>query len=285
MKILVFCPTYRRSGGTLAIYPDSRESLEALDHGEHDVTVELSVSPSEDKENNVVQQYKRAEALTKQGGYDAVLLFEHDMIVPPDALLKLADVDADVVYGVYLFRHGKPVLNAFRETSGAGLDQSLQYFPDELAKAREAQVWPVSGLGFGCTFIRSRVFSRVSMRMPDNGHYPDGPFAADAKRMGFRQVAHFGVVCGHIRPDGYVLWPLCDGRDVAMDMVKVKILRTFTGNVRGQSVPFAQGQDASMPIEEAVEFQRGGYVQIVEDVRPQVKILNRPERKLKVAVK
>ena len=40
------------------------------------------------------------------GGFDALLLVENDMILPPDALLKMAAVDADVVYGLYVNRHG-----------------------------------------------------------------------------------------------------------------------------------------------------------------------------------
>jgi hypothetical protein len=284
MKILVFCPTYARPDGALAVYPDTQASLDALEFGDHEVTVLVRPSPSADRENNIFHQYQFAEHETLSGGYDAVLFVEHDMIVPPDALLKLAEAPADVAYGVYLFRHGKPMLSAFRATSGAGIDQSLQNFPDELRRAAHAGTWPVSGLGFGCTLIHARVFERVHMRQPENGHYPDGPFAADAKRQGFKQVARFDVICGHIRPDGYVLWPRFDGRDLALNMVRVKILRSFTASLGGQSVPFAAGQDAKMPLDDAVEYQRAGYVSI-SDATPQVKIVNKPERKLKVAVK
>lgn len=284
MKILIYCPTYRRADGNLAIFPDTQACIDNLDYGAHRVTVEISASLTEDKQNNVIRQYQRARQMTLDGGYDAVLFIEHDMIIPPDALVKMAEAQGDVVYGVYMFRHGKPTMNAFRETSGVGLDCSLQNYPQELQRAIQAQVWPVSGLGFGCTLIHRRVFDQVEIRMPENGHYPDGPFAADAKRLGYKQVAHFGVLCGHIRPDGYVLWPLMDGKDVAMDMIKVKILRSFNGNVRGLSVPFSAGQEAQIPMEEAIDFQRAGLLAIV-DSAPQVKIVNRPTRILKAAVK
>ena len=160
MKILVFCPTYRRSNGSLAIYPDAQASLDNLDQGDHDVTIEVSVSASEDKINNVVRQYERAETMTKQGGYDAVLFFEHDMIMPSDALVKMAEVAADVVYGIYMFRHSRPTLNAFRETSARSIDQSLQMFPDELEQARRAVIWPWASKRSGARFFSMNISRR-----------------------------------------------------------------------------------------------------------------------------
>jgi len=45
-------------------------------------------------------------------GFDALLTIEHDMVIPPDALLKLLDTKADVVYGLYVFRSQPKTLNA-----------------------------------------------------------------------------------------------------------------------------------------------------------------------------
>lgn len=280
MKILVFTPTYRRTDGSEAIHPDTRACLDALEFGEHDVTIWVSVDANEDKTGNVINQYKRAEARTIDEGFDAVLFIEHDMIVPPDCLVKMAATDADVIYGVYLFRHKSPTLSAFRYVGTAGLDQPLTMYPRDLEKAMAQIVAPVSGLGFGCTFIRRGVFDQVHIRRPNNGSYPDGPFADDCARRGIKQVARFDILCGHIRPDGFVLWPFSQGGHYSMDTVRVKILTTFNGVAGGVSMRFIEGDERTLPLDVAVDYQRGGYLSIIENP-PAAKVTHRPEKQRK----
>jgi hypothetical protein len=275
MKILVFCPTYRTPDG-LALWPASRASLEGLETGGHEVVVWISVDEDEDKTGNVVRQYRKARARALHEGFDALVCFEHDMIVPADGLIKLAGTDAGVVYGVYMFRHKKPTLNAFRAVNAPSFDQSLQKFPAELAKARAAGAWPVSGLGFGFTLIRRAVLEQVEMRKPDGGHYPDGPLANDCQRLGIRQMARFDCECGHIRPDGLVLWPF-GGEDWGAMKLRCKILVTFNGGIGGRSIPFRAGDEAMIPEDEAREFARAGYLQVLEQP-PAVKVIGGKER-------
>ena len=271
MKILVFCPTYQIAPGALAIHPETRRSIDELQHGEHDVTVMIRPDPHEDKQGNVVRQYQWARQHVLDEGYDALLIIEHDMIVPDDALVKMAATDAGVVYGVYLFRHVKPTLNAFRAVSPPSLDQSIALFQDELAHAKRAGAWPVSGLGFGCTLIRRDVLEKIEIRRPNGGYYPDGPFASDCCKYGIKQMARFDVECGHIKPDGRVLWPGLEN-DWMYDTLKVKILVNFNGEIGGRTMPFVAGSEVSLPYEAAQDYARAGFCRLL-DQTPAVKII------------
>src|SRR5262245_5944849 len=89
-----------------------------------------------DKKRNVIAQYQRAWQMALAGGYEALLTVEHDMILPPQAIEYLMDTDAEVVYGVYLLRHGLPVLNAWQYVNNRCLGMTLSLYPKELARAR-----------------------------------------------------------------------------------------------------------------------------------------------------
>ena len=261
MRILLFCPTYKLFDGTLALRAETAASIDALDHGGHEVTTWISVDEEADKRGNVVKQYQKARERTIKDGFDAVLFIEHDMIIPPDALVKLADVpQADVVYGVYLWRHGSPMVNILRYVDSVNTDQSLDFFPTELAKAWKQKIIRCSGLGFGCTFIRRSVFDKVKIRKPPDGDYPDGPLASDCQRLGLKQYARFDVECGHIREDGFILWPHVTLRGPVVD---VRIARPFNGSVNGDVIHFQEGLKYTVPIEPAVQWSKAGYLEIL----------------------
>lgn len=264
MKVLVFTPTYKRVDGSIAIWPDCKDSIKALQCGVHKVTYWLSVDEKENKVKNVLTQYQKARLRALSEDFDALLLIESDMIVPPDTLVKLADVEkADAVYGVYLFRHGKPVLNAYRYVDSINADMSLQNYPRDLEQAWKQKVIPVSGLGFGCLLIYRRVLEQIEFRAPVDGAYPDGPFANDCQRMGFKQYARFDVICGHIQDNGYVLWPSSNPLGWAETCILCEIRKNFNGNVNGESLPFMQGTQMRIPLDAAVEFGRAGLVSML----------------------
>ena len=169
---------------------------------------------SESYRRNVLYNYQKGRALALSGGYDAMLAIESDMAIPPDALEKLLEVDADVAYGLYCWRHGKPRWNAYIEPLGGTQEgstmQSIINWPD---RAREAwgKVVPVWGVGLGCTLIHRHVLEALEFR----GTWPascDWYFALDAVEKGFRQASHLGVVCGHMtmEPTPQILWPDAD---------------------------------------------------------------------------
>lgn len=268
MKVLLFCPTYRKPDGNLALHEKTRQSIDALQHGGHEVTEWVSVDDTPNKHDNVIAQYRKAWKRAKASGYDAILTVEHDMIVPPDALVKLAEVEADIVYGVYLFRESA-TLNALRRVATPCVDQPLSIFPDEMRRAMEAKIYPVSGCGFGCTLIRRSAFETLTLRKPEGGHYPDMPLANDALKAGLTQMARFDVICGHIRTGGEVLWPTFDRDALILSPCTVMPRQKFYGNVNGQSVRFIPGEKKVIPLGAAREFARASLLEIVslgEDV-------------------
>jgi hypothetical protein len=136
-----------------------------------------------------------------------MLTIESDMLPPPDAIERLAAVDADVALGLYLFRHGPPfVLNALRREGLRNPGQSLTLFPGQLAAAWKEGIVETGGAGLGCTFIRRHVLEKIDFRNAHGGHC-DWHFTADCLRAGFTHKVDFGVMCGHKRPDGMILWP------------------------------------------------------------------------------
>lgn len=292
MKILLYCPTYEVSKGNLAVCQDTLDSIAALIIPDG-VQVDVSIDPynplpvtgvaKQDHENTLIK-YRRARQRVLAQHYDALLFIEHDMIIPEDALVKMLNTDADVVYGLYLFRHVRPILNCTRAVKAQGVDMSVTFFPDERDKGYRDGVIECSGAGFGCTLIHRHVLERIDFRRADSGHpSPDMPFATDCLRAGFKQVCRFDVQCGHIKPDGKVLWPSKEGGDV-MANVKIYVYRSFNANIGGKTEHFEEGDNTEMPEQYAGEFVRAGYIGIVQD-KPAVKVVNKPKQKVIKTVK
>ena len=266
--VLVYCPTYQTPDG-LAIWAETRRSIDQLSFTGEIIRIISDDNPYPPPDaRNVLYQYQKARAIALHELADALLTVEHDIIAPPDALQKLWDTGAPVVYGVYLFRHGPPALNTLRYTTGSAPDMPLSRFPDDLARAWADGIANVSGAGFGCTLIRREVLEAIPFRSgPDHPH-PDLPFAADCIRAGIRQVAHFKVLCGHICPDGSILWP---EMGKMTNNVKVLILQDFNAPSGGH---YSAGEQVIMDGSEARELSRGGYVRMAVQTGKS----NRPQR-------
>lgn len=263
MKILVFCPTYRKEDGALAIEPETGACLDALEHGKHAVTLEISVDESADRRKNVFKQYQRAWKLAQEGDYDALLTVEHDMVIPADALIKLAATGADIAYGVYLFRESG-MLNALKLSDDVTLDRSLDSHPEERAEAFAAGgPWPVSGAGFGCTLIRSSVFTKIALRQPRGGAFPDLPLARDTYLAGLKQTAHFGVICGHIRPDHLTLYPDPKTKGAEPYTLPCRARSSFTAEWDGRRYFIGQGSKREIPAQVAAQLAQLGLVELL----------------------
>lgn len=262
-KVLLFCPTYEVDGQE-QICDETRASIRAMEwDGQLDVVIG-KFNPYPPGHENTLVQYQEARRMTLAGGYDALFTVEHDMIVPSDALKKLAEVDAPVVYGLYMFRTRRPVVNALRAVRAPDPDMSLSLFPELLEEAFAAGQVEVSGAGFGCTLIHREVLEKLDMHRGAGGHpAPDMPLATDCLRNGFKQVCRMDVVCGHKQlKNGIVLWPiLADGE--MQDRVKVRARNALWANIRGASVHYPAGEVKLMPREEAEEFGRAGLVEVL----------------------
>jgi len=171
MRVLVACPTFRRSGQA------------ALDAACGQDVLLVQGNPFDDPHCNVLWSYQRARRVALSEEYDALFCVEEDMIVPEDALPALYDIDAEVVTGVYRYRS----------------DRSLNVRP---RPKRLKGTAPVQRGGMGCLLIRRAVLEAVPFRIEEGGGYPDSYFWQDVQD--FRCRAALEVQCGHI-DDGEVI--------------------------------------------------------------------------------
>lgn len=166
---------------------------------------------------NHLHQYQRGREVFLKGSYDAMLVVESDIIPPPEALERLAALDADVAYGAYVFRR-TPVVNVFERyapaadgTPARNVGESLQVNPRKLRAALRAGVVECSGAGLGCVLIKRRVLEAIEFRTLSPAMNPqvhcDSWFTEDVYRAGYRMMADLHVVCGHKDEDGTILWP------------------------------------------------------------------------------
>lgn len=156
---------------------------------------------------NITYQYRQARRLFLASGDEAMLVIEADIIPPPETLLRLMRLKADVAYGVYRFRVS-PVINVFERYPGRPRNEgeSLSLHSRKLAAARQAGVVDCSGGGLGCALIQRHVLERFDFRIEENGHC-DSYFNRDVLRAGLVQKADMGLICGHKNEAGEILWP------------------------------------------------------------------------------
>lgn len=267
MKILLFCPTYERNGLDM-LWPDTEASFAALQPPEG-VIVDRVIGRDNPyteghRYRNTLHQFQNAQKMALEGGYDALCTFESDMIVPADGLIRLWNTPADVVYGLYLLRHGSHVVNAFRWIQGSpNIDQSLSLFPDLYQQGKKAGVCRVSGCGHGFTLIRRAVLERFPFRAWDETSFaPDWAMASDCQAASIEQLCRFDVVCGHIEDNGFILWP---GKDGSMEFVRVNVIQTFTGICAGTTKIFRAGEVSEITRTEGIEYARAGFLEILAD--------------------
>lgn len=256
MHLYVFTPTYDN-----LLRSETVRSIVAQQTN-HWITWEIGrCNPYEGRDmRNVLAQFSYAREQTLRGPYDAMLTVEHDMILPPYAVQRLCDTPAPVVYGTYMLRHGDPVLNAWRYEGTSGMGMSLERYPAELQRFRQAGVGRVSGCGFGCTLIRRQVLEDIPFRPGGSDQAPDMPFALDCVRKDILQLARFDVMCGHIHK-GETLEISSDGTPT----VKVTCVQPVNILVEGAGVSLAEGDEVALPVKQAQELAALGYVELAKE--------------------
>jgi hypothetical protein len=158
---------------------------------------------------NTLHQYQKARERFLLGNDDAMLVIESDIIPPADALVKLANLDADCAYGVYRFRTSN-IINIFEryDAKPRNLGESLSIHPRKLLAARRRVRIPCSGAGLGCTLIKRHVLKAIQFRFEgERGAHCDTFFNRDVLQAGYSQMADMSVVCGHKTEEGEILWP------------------------------------------------------------------------------
>lgn len=206
-NVLIYCPI---APSTPKIYGRTLQSIFNLEWPySTNIVFGRNDNPRSHKFSDLCAKHNEARQMVLDSNYDALFLVENDMVIPPDALIRLYELDADVAYGLYCNRHGLHNWLAFMAIDG------LQGGAFSATKEIRQAVWgkPVetAGVGLGCTVIRRKVLEVIEFRThPEHKVADDWMFAEDCRAEDFRQCHHFGVHCGHIMPDGSTLWPSVD---------------------------------------------------------------------------
>lgn len=214
MKILLFCPlspkTNNHGGRMPQIFGRTNQSIFKQDYPVLDMWFSKGDNPYFDSNgrHNIAHNYNKARDFVLRNDYDYLLTVESDMVIPPDALSKLLEVNTDVAYGLYCFKNTS-TWSAWTELT---MDHGRSIRKDPAAaRAAFGKVIEVAGLGMGCTLISRKVLEALPFRI-DEAHptvHNDWVFAWDLQQHGFEQKCHLGVVCGHISmtPMPRIIWP------------------------------------------------------------------------------
>lgn len=232
MKVLLFCPTYR-------LEPETVDSIMRLDPAGHELHLHFTRwNPCGVGHYNILYHYRRARDLVLAGGFDALLIVESDMIIPPDALRKLAAIEGDIALGLYVHRHWdtvqacRPNAQLWPRSANPTISAWVSDHPEQW-RAAWGRVIQVAGSGLGCILIHRRVLESLQFRLHDFGGKwipadADTYFHDDAANAGFSIFCDLSVVCGHKTPDGAILWPGLDGNSTTTGQPSPYHLQEFS---------------------------------------------------------
>jgi hypothetical protein len=201
ISVLLVCPM---ATGQNRIHEQTWQSIQGLVWNQPlDLLFLRDDAPDSPHMTNLTGKMNRAREVFLHGDYDAMLVVESDMIVPPHALQRLSRVKADVAYGVYCSRRGTHRWLAYAALEEHGKGPVVT--PVGWGKVTES-----NGVGFGCTLIRRNVLEALTFHEGPNGEGTDWNFAVDLVAGSYRQAHDFGVICGHIlQADPLkILWPI-----------------------------------------------------------------------------
>lgn len=152
---------------------------------------------------NIELNMNKARDVLLNGGYDAMLIVESDMLPPSDGLKKLALADADVAGGLYLMRNRPMVTNVIIHRPNDWHDRSYMQLTEV---GIHPELIRTNGVSCGFALVKAHVLKNISFRhvLP---HSPDWEFMADCNKQGFYTACDRSVKCGHIQEDGKVLMP------------------------------------------------------------------------------
>lgn len=132
----------------------------------------------------------RAREIILECGYEALLVIEHDIVPPSDALLKLGRWDLQIVSGLYRLQGGALAAFWWDERHKA-----LESVPEDL----QDPLVQVYAVGFGCLFVKRKVLEKIMFKDPLKTKVgSDVQFCRDAQSLGFKVWCDTSVWCEHL---------------------------------------------------------------------------------------
>lgn len=146
---------------------------------------------------------KLVEAANEGSDWERLLIIEQDMILPRDALTKHSNYIEPIVGSMY-FRHEPPHHPIIGIKDKAGEFQ-IPFATDVQRMMKNPRLYPMAGVGMGCTSIRRDVIEKWSPTIPmweatqtlSHDYY----FCAEAEKQGFRTYVDSGLICRHLTED------------------------------------------------------------------------------------
>ena len=161
----------------------------------YEVKIYIEQSTVIDRARNVLA--KRALA----DGCDYLMFIDADMILPPNTIDELIDMNLPIVSALY-FTKGKPYLPVARIKKNED-DEDHKFLED----FEFNEIIKVAGTGFGCILIKAEVFQKIEYPYFKfewkelNGKLQqvaeDLYFCDKARKAGYETYLNTGIVCGH----------------------------------------------------------------------------------------
>lgn len=267
-RILTYTPTYDDM-----LLPETVASVEAQRFdGELTYVVDDRSLHEGRSMKEVCEKYRDARLMVLEGGYDALLCVEHDMVLPEGCVQTLWNSPGAVVYAAYMLRHNTRVLNLFRKEGDKNLGMSISLYPRELEAARKVGYMEVSGAGFGCTLMRREALERHPFKVYEDNP-PDLAFAGECVRSRTLQMGRLDVACLHVDGDTGEILSIDSAHGVTARVLALQDVNVTAG---GQSMALKHDRYYSMPVQDALELQRAGYVRITNEA-DQVSMADAPQ--------
>lgn len=177
----------------------SLASIRALQHEDILRVDFLTDAPNPDLTawQNLLPKNQEARQRCLSDGFDYLLLIEDDIIVPPDALLKLMAADADVAYGLTCWRREPHCWSAGLITGPSDAEHITADMRPDIMRGIWGRVVDIQGCGLFCTLIRRRVLEAVDFTLRGS-RAADFYFAVDVRKKGFSQKVDTTILCGHV---------------------------------------------------------------------------------------
>lgn len=200
-KIMIAVPTFEN------ISTDTFQSIYNIDKGDNEVIFDhIKGYDVAAARNKIVKKFL-------DGNCDYLMMIDHDMIIPKDALLNLLEDDLEVVSGYYAHRSGEYDGKTCLCYLGH-FNYDHQYTAEDIKKLKEdgTIVFQIKGGGMGCILIKRETLRKLYFPYFKWVEYASGAtlsedlyFCEQCKAKDIPIYADTRVACGHIFK--YVQWP------------------------------------------------------------------------------